>query len=162
MILKTKAWRRWLMLGACSLLCAGNGAVGIRAEELKLEARLIWASNEPTSPNPKHKKLDSALTKWLSEKYNWKHYFEENQQTVTLRDREPEKVPMSPTCRLEITHLGKSRIEVKLYGKDKPDGKDKLVNRVEHTLPKNDRLVIAGDSQNKTAWFIALKTVEPK
>jgi len=154
MIRMTSAgWRGALAFCLASLfwnLAAGEA----RAEDLPLEVKLIWASNDAQSPNPKHKKLDSELTKWLGERYKWKNYFEENVQTITLKGNTPIKVQMSPDCRLEIAHLGGSRIEVKLYGKDK------LVNRVVETL--RNRLVIAGDAKSDTAWFISIKQVPKK
>ncbi len=135
-----------LVLPTCLLL----------AGDLSLEAKLIWASNEPNSPDPNHKKLDSELTKWLEKHHAWKYYFQENVQKVALKGTAPTKVQMSKECRLEITHLGNSRIEVKLYGKDK------LVARVVDEVPTNNRLVIAGDSKSDTAWFIAIKQTTGK
>lgn len=122
-----------------------------RAADLKLEVKLIWGTNDATSPNPKHKKLDSALTQWLAKKFKWTSYFEENQQVVSIPLNSTKSVSLSDVCKLEIKHLGGTRIAVKLYGHGK------LVNTVTHTLPQNDRLVIAGDDKNDSAWFIVFK-----
>ncbi len=151
MIRMTSAVCRGLLFFCLACLYLGLALGEAHAEDLTLEVKLIWASNDPKSPDPKHKKLDSELTKWLEKKYKWKHYFEVNVQKVVLRGSAVSKVQMSPDCRLEIMHLGSSRIEVKLYGKDK------LVNKVVQTLPKNERLVQAGDSKSDTAWFVAIK-----
>lgn len=122
-------------------------------DELKLEIRLIWGANEPTSPDPDHKPLDSALTKWLQKKLQWKYFFEVNRQTASFPLQNARKIRMSRKCELEIKYLGQSRIEIKLIGQGKP------VNRMIHKLSRGDWLIIAGDDKNNTAWFIVLKQV---
>lgn len=152
----TSAVCRGVLFFCLASLHLGLALGEAKAEDLTLEIKLIWASNDPKSPDPKHKKLDSELTKWLEKQLKWKHYYEENVQHLTLHGSAVSKVQMSADCRLEIVHLGNSRIEVKLYGKDK------LVNKVVHTLPKNDRLIQAGDAKSDTAWFVSIKRAPKK
>jgi len=150
MIAKRNAWLNTLLV-VFGVWVAWSCAVTAKEANLKLEVKLIWGTNDAASPDPKHKKIDSALTKWLGNKYKWRNYFEVNQKAVTIPVQGVAKVSLSPTCRVDVKYLGGSRIEVKLYGQEK------LVNTVVHTLPQNDRLVIAGDDKNNTAWFIAFK-----
>jgi hypothetical protein len=123
---------------------------------LDLEVRLIWASNDPKSPNPDHKSLDTKLTKWLGTKFKWKYYFEVKRQVAAIPLNESRKINMSKTCDLEVKNLGDSRIDVKFFGAGKP------VNKMVHSLPKGDWLVIAGDDKNDTAWFVVLRTAPPE
>ena len=58
--------RRIPRLGLVALaLMTGLGMCG--AAERKLEARLIWGTNEEKSPDASHKKLDGELAKKLGE-----------------------------------------------------------------------------------------------
>lgn len=138
--------------GVISAVAASNADTA--ADTLRLEVKLIWGTNDATSPDPNHKRLDSALTKWLAKKYQWKNYFEVSVKTVSLPLNSNVKVVMSQNCTLEVKNVGNSRFEVSLIGKGKK------VTRMVHTLPKNDRLVIAGDGENETAWFIAFKRLQ--
>lgn len=70
---------------------------------------------------------------------------------TTIPEGKTVPVPLSNVCKVDVKYLGGSRIEVKLYGHGK------LVTTATHTLPQNDRLVMAGDDKNDSAWFIAFK-----
>lgn len=126
------------------------------ATDLRLEARLIWGTNDKESPNPKHKRIDTPLTEKLSKLFKWQHYFEVNRHVLSLPVNGMRKVEMSPKCVVEIKHLGDSRVKVKLFGEGK------FVSQTTETLPKGDWLVLAGSSKNDTAWFIVLKAIESK
>lgn len=144
---------RWRLhaLFLLSGFCLGALQEKAVAGDLPVEIKLIWATNEANSPDPKHKKLDTDLTKWLQEHHKWKNYFQVNLKNATLHGNSVSKVEMSPECRLELMHLANSRLEVKLYGKNK------LVTKVVGEIPSGKWLVIAGDSQGNTAWFIAVR-----
>lgn len=154
MTAKKNGWLSAVVLGL-ALMFVWNCPGAVRAADLKLEVKLIWGTNDETSPDPSHKKLDSTLTKWLGNKYKWKNYFEVNRQVVTISPSAVRSVILSKACQVDIRYLGGSRIEVKLHGNGK------LVLTGTHTLPQNDRLVIAGDGKNDSAWFIAFKLLSP-
>ena len=59
-----------------------------QAQALKVEVQLIWGTNDPQSPDPKHKAIDADLAKRLSKSpYRWKNYFEVNREVVEMPDR---------------------------------------------------------------------------
>src|SRR5687767_7214152 len=85
-----------IVLTLLSMLC------GAAAAERKLEARLIWGTNDEKSPNPKHKRLEGAVAKKLQElPFKWKNYFEVTRTNFAINDREYKKIVMSEKCYIE-------------------------------------------------------------
>ena len=139
------------------LLALMSGGLAAQAGEMKLQAQLIWATNDKESPDPKHKAVDAALVKKLQQlPWKWNNYFEVNSQNFALPPKGTQKVSMSKKCVIEIKDLGDSRVEVTLIGQGK------AANKTTKPLPKGDVLIIAGDSENKCAWFVVIKQVESK
>ena len=125
------------------------------AEELKIEARLLWATNDETSPNPKHKKVSEDLAAKLRKiPFKWKNYFEENRVTGVIPSRQVKQFKMSDQCTLEITELAGPNVEVKLIGEGKP------VNKTIKALSKGEFFTIGGDGKNGSAWLIIVTQIE--
>ena len=144
--------RRFIRLGFTALVLATT--FGALAADRKMEARLIWGTNEDKSPNPNHKLLDGDLAKKLREMpLKWKNYFEVNRQVFTINTNTYTNVVMSKKCRIEVKDKGVNNVTVKLYG----DGKQ--VNRVDKPLPRNEVLTIGGDAKDNNAWFITVRPV---
>jgi hypothetical protein len=143
----------WLAAICLARLTMGDVPEEALAEDLKLEVRLIWGTNDKESPNPQHKSIDTPLTRKLAKLFTWKNYFEVNRQEISLALNAAKKVKLREKCLIEVKHLGDARLEVKLYGSGK------FVSRTLETIPTGDWLVLAGDSENKTAWFVVLKAV---
>jgi hypothetical protein len=143
--------RRTFRLGFAALVFATTlGAV--LAAERKMEARLIWGTNEDKSPNPNHKPLDGELAKKLREMpLKWKNFFEVNRHVFTINDQYYTNIVMSKKCSIEVKDKGGNNVTVKLYG----DGKQ--VNRVDKPLPKGEVLTIGGDAKDNNAWFITVR-----
>ena len=119
------------------------------AEELKIEAKLLWATNDDTSPNPKHKKVDEEFAKKLRNiPFKWKNYFEENRVTGVIPSRQSRQFKMSAQCTIEITELEGPKVEVKLIGEGKP------VNKTIKALSRGECFTIGGDSKNGSAWLV--------
>jgi hypothetical protein len=135
-----------------SLLLAGNA----RAQTLKIEAQLVWGTDDPQSPNPKHHPVDPDLAKKLGKTpYRWKNYFMENRQIVEVKAGETKsKIIMSPHCTLDIKNLGSERIEVKLHG----DGKQ--VSSHTESLSKDWVLILSGNAPNETAWLVTIRKAD--
>jgi len=135
------------------MLCAAVAA------ERKIEARLIWGTNEDKSPDPKQKPLDAELAKKLHQMpLKWKNFFEVNRQVFTITDTNYTNVVMSKKCRIEVKDKGANNVTVKVYG----DGTQ--VRRVDKPLPKGEMLTIGGDAKDNNAWFITVRPLngEPK
>jgi hypothetical protein len=115
----------------------------------KLEAQLIWGSNEEKSPDPSHKPVEAGVRKKLQNVFKWKHYFEVSRRTISVPDKKTSgKVRLSAKCEVEARNLGGLNMEVKLFG----EGKYLISKR--HTFAAGDSLVLAADDKEGTAWFV--------
>lgn len=124
------------------------------AAERKMEARLIWGTNDEKSPDPKHRPLDGDLSKKLREMpLKWKNFFEVNRQVFTINTTNYTEIVMSKQCTIQVKDKGGNNVTVKLYGEGKQ------VNRVDKPLPKGEVLTIGGDAKDKNAWFITVRPV---
>src|SRR5882672_6940691 len=121
--------RRTIRLGLVALAVSTMLCAAVAAER-KVEARLIWGTNEEKSPDPKHKPLDGELAKKLHEMpLKWKNFFEVNRHVFTINTNAYTNVVMSRQCSIEVKDRG-DKVTVKLYGQGKQ------VNRVDKPLPK--------------------------
>lgn len=125
------------------------------AADTKLEARLIWGTNDEKSPNPDHKKVDDVLAKKLKAMpFKWNNFFEVNRTNFTVGTNYT-KVVMSKQCSIDVKDSGKAGIKVKMFGQGKE------MSRIEKSpLPKGEILTIAGDSKDQSAWLITIKRTE--
>lgn len=145
--------RRSCRLGFGLLVFSATLCASLAAER-KIEARLIWGTNEEKSPDPKHKPLEGDLAKKLHDMpLKWKNYFEVNRKVFTISDSAYTNVVMSKQCTIEVKDKGANNVTVKLYGEGKP------VRRVDKPLPKGEVLTIGGDDKNNSAWFITVRQV---
>jgi hypothetical protein len=125
------------------------------AADLKLEAQLVWATNEPKSPNPKHKPVDTDVRKKLNSlPLKWSHYFEENRKRFDVPPDKSKWVDLSDKCAVEVKNLNRNKVEVCLIGKGKP------VWRGTQSMPQNEILVLGGNAPDDSAWLVTLKRLE--
>jgi hypothetical protein len=134
------------LLGATPLTHAG---------ELKLEAQLIWGTNDKKSPDPNHKPVEPDIEKRLkSLPFKWSNYFEVNRKRFKLPPGESRRERMSEDCEMIVKQVGNDQLEVTLLGKGKQVGK------ITQALPKKELLLLGGNAPNFTAWFVALKQLD--
>lgn len=124
------------------------------ADPMRVEVQLVWATNDPRSPDPKHKAIDAELARRLSRSpYRWKNYFEVNRLGAQIPNGQTRKsIKMSDHCTLDIKNLGNDWAEIKLYGNGK------LVSTHKEQLP----LILAGDAKNDTAWLVVIKKADAR
>lgn len=122
---------------------------------MKFEVQLIWGTNDPKSPDPKHKPVDSEINKRLKKlPLKWTNYFEVNRQGFEVPAAGPAHADISDKCSVEVKKLQDSTVEVSFIGKGKPIEK-RIV-----TLPAGEILVYGGNAPNATAWLVILKRLE--
>ncbi|SRR5581483_417610 len=127
------------------------------AESLMVQVQLVWATNDPRSPDPKHKPIDADLEAKLKlSPYRWTNYFEVNRQVLTVPLAGTGEAQMSKRCRLDVKNLGNDRVQVKLYGQDK------LVATHTDRIASDWPLILSGNADNQTAWLVVVKKVEPE
>jgi hypothetical protein len=130
-------------------------AVGAHAEEIKLEAKLIWASNERTSPKKEHKPVDEATAAKLKKPFpQWQYFFVETNVVKTVPSRGSNRFVLSKECTLEIAELEGPRVEVKLIGNGKP------VHKTIKEISKGGWFVYTGDDKHESAWIVIVTQLE--
>jgi hypothetical protein len=143
----------WLVVTAV-LLALGSPAAW--ASVLKIEAKLIWATDESKSPNPNHKPVDLQTSERLRKTFKWKNYFVVNTLTNEVPSRGSQSFALSKKCTVEIKELEGPKVEVVLIGEGKP------VHRAVKQLSKGESFVYSGDDKNETAWFVMITELEQK
>jgi hypothetical protein len=155
--------REQLTTRVCAVLTAAAILLGLVPTEvalaadanIKVEAILVWGTNDSKSPNPRHKPVDEDVQKKLKElPLKWTHYFEENRRQMELPAGQAKREGLSDRCAVEVKNLGQSKAEISLIGKGEP-----VVKRMQD-LPKGETLVLGGNAPNATAWLVVLKRVE--
>jgi hypothetical protein len=125
------------------------------AADLKLEAKLLWGTNDDKCDGT-CKTMDKDLASKLHGMFKWQNYYEITNQTTAIPLNQSRNLKMSGHCTLQIKNVGGSRIEINCIG----DGKQ--VCKSASTLVPPKWLVLAGNDTNDTAWFIALRSVDSK
>jgi len=121
------------------------------AEEIKVEAMLVWGTNEDKSKKPDHQPVDAKTAKKLKKIFTWKNYFQEKHVVTTIANRTTKKIELSSECTVEIRELEGAQVEVQLVGKGEP------VSKATKPFTKGEWIVIGGDDRNECAWFVILK-----
>ncbi len=136
------------------LLVLGCGfiqtALASEPAETRVQAVLVWGTNESQPSGKNIKELDAKLRERLANIFKWRNYFEVSRKTAGVTPSKPQLVKLSDDCSVDIKLLPDNQAEVKLIGKGKT-----IVTR-RHSLAKPDALVLAGDDKNNTAWFVVL------
>jgi len=137
------------------LLAIHAGVLAASAADMKVEARLIWGTNDETT-NLNHKPLDPTLTTDLRRIFKWKNYVEITNRITSIPASSSKDLQMSDKCNIKLKNLGQSRIEVSCVGSGKP------VSKGVHTLAPGKWLTLAGNDKNDSAWFIVLRSLDAK
>lgn len=122
----------------------------LRAENIKVEARLIWGTNEEKSQKPKHEPVDEETAEKFRKIFKWKNYFLEKTVKETVPNRESKRLELSDQCAIEIREMPGAPVEVKLFGKGE------FINKTIKPLNRGEWFIIGGDDKNECAWFVVL------
>jgi hypothetical protein len=145
----------WFIGGATALLFLLAAGAPALAADLKLEAQLIWGSNDAKSPDPSHKPVDAKVAEKLKRlPFKWTSYFEVTRKQLSVPQGGATKVTMSKDCDVSVRNLGNASVEVTLFGKGQPVGK------FTQALPKGELLVTGGNAANFTSWFVVLRQTD--
>lgn len=143
----------WLGIVAAMALVAG--AARVHADEMKLEAQLIWGTNDGKPHDPKLKPVSPELAKKLKDSpFKWENYYLINTKDFSVGENAEKTVTMSRECDITVKNLGNSQVQLQLVGKGITVGK------ITQSLPKGQLLVTGGNAANKTAWFVVLRQAD--
>lgn len=123
-------------------------AMSARAENLRVDARLVWGSNDT---NATLKVADGKLSEDLTRIFKWKNYYQITNCTVSIAPDATQTVDMSAKCRLSIKNLGGDKVEVSCFGEGK------LVSKGNYSLADGKWVALAGNDKNDNAWFICVR-----
>jgi hypothetical protein len=125
------------------------------AADLKLEAVLVWGTNDSTPADPSHRPVSQEIAKRLGcLPFKYTNYYEVNRMNLAVPSGATTTVRLSKDCEVSVTQLEKGQVEVTLIGKGQPVGK------ITQKLHKGKTLVTGGNAPNFTAWFVILRQVE--
>lgn len=137
-----------VMIG--SLLLAAPACAGDKV--LELEALLIWGTNDPRPQDKKIKPVEEAVGKKLEKMpFKWKYYYEVTRRPCLVEPGKKQKVRMSRKCEISVRKVDEDKIEFTLIGQGKK------VGRVTQELPQGEILVVGGNAENFTSWFVVLR-----
>jgi hypothetical protein len=143
----------WVSIALVLFACA---EVRVQAEEMKLQAFLLWGTDETKPPEGKaYKPVDLDIRQKLKElPLKWTNWFEVNRKDLVALQGAVKELNMSDKCQLSVRRISGAEIEVSLIGKGK-----EVVKR-KQALPKGEMLVLGGNAPNSTAWLVVLKRIE--
>ena len=134
-----------VILGALAM------ALSARAADLKLEAKLIWGSNDPTN-KVNHKLVeDPKLSADLHRIFKWANYYEIYTKSASIPHNKNDVLQMSDKCKLDVKNLGNNWIEVSCIGKGKQ------VSHGKHSVAPGQWLTLGGNDTNNSAWFVVMR-----
>ena len=125
------------------------------AQTMKLEAQLVWGTNDKTSPNPKHVPVEQDIEKKLKDiPLKWTHYFVVSRTNFTVSSGATNKASLSERCAIEVKNLGHSTVEISHFGKGE------RVWTGKQAMPKGEVLIVGGEAPGATSWLVVLKRIE--
>jgi hypothetical protein len=138
-------------IAAILILLALTGAHAF-AGDMKLEAQLIWGTNDEKPSDPNLKPVAPEVERKLKKlPFKWKNYFEVTRKEFVVSKNGSDAVVLSKDCEITVRNPEGDTLEVTLVGKGKTVGK------ITQSLPKGELLVTGGNAENSTAWFVALR-----
>jgi len=140
----------WFLMALVAGVCV---PISASAPELKIEAHLLWGTNDTKPPAGKdYRPVDAELRKKLKDlPLKWTNYFEVRRRTFSVPVGELKKENISDRCAIEVKNLDNNLLEVSLIGKGKEVWKGK------QALPQGNVLLLGGNAPNSTGWFVVLK-----
>jgi hypothetical protein len=143
----------WVGIALVLLACAEFGA---QAADMKLQAFLIWGTDDTKPPAGKaYKPVELDIMQKLKDlPLKWTNWFEVNRKDFPVVEGASKEVQMSERCQVNVTKIGGDEIEVALIGKGK-----EVVKR-KQSLPKGEMLVLGGNAPNSTAWLVVFKRID--
>jgi hypothetical protein len=137
------------------LLCGSGVSSWGEDSTAKLEAILIWGTNDPAPNDPALKPVDPRTARKLGKlPFKWKSYYEVKRVAFEVAPGKRRRVTLSEECEILVRTVEGDTVELALRGKGKPVGK------VTQSLPLGQDLVTGGNAENLSAWFVVLRRTE--
>src|SRR5262245_56218749 len=98
--MKKRACFRGIALAGMIAFCASSVLARGGTSDLKLQAQLVWGTNNEKPDDPKLKEVDATVAEKLRKVFKWKNYFEVNRQHVNVVAGSAKRVKMSDDCEI--------------------------------------------------------------
>lgn len=152
-----------LALGAAFLTLWGS--FHVVADDLQVQARLVWGTNNPKPEGSKYTALDAKGREKLRQ-FKWQNYWVVNQSVSKLEAQKASRMSLSEKCAVDVKDLGNGTAEIRLF-ELKAGAEPKLVKPVHHSisaLRKGEYCILAGDDKAvwDDAWFVIVTASEAK
>jgi len=127
------------------------------AEDFKVEARLVWGTNQPKPSGAAFAPLDE-LSREKVRFLKWTNYWVVNTVSAPVPKGAPQLVNLSAKCAVDVNDLGNGNVEIRLF-ELKAGAAPKLVKPVQHSLSalkKGEYCILAGDDKKvwDDAWVV--------
>jgi hypothetical protein len=141
---------------AIALVLVACGDLRAQAADMKLQAFLLWGTDDTKPPEGKaYKPVEPDIMRTLKDlPLKWTNWFEVNRKDFAVPLGSSKEVPMSEKCQVDVKNINGHEVEVSLIGKGK-----EVVKR-KQALPKGEMLVLGGNAPNSTAWLVVLKRID--
>jgi hypothetical protein len=149
----------WPVLVYRCLLATLLLPAAVLAEEFKVEARLVWGTNQPKPAGKPFTVLDDPSRDKVRQ-FKWTNYWVVNTVISPVPRGKPQLVNLSSKCAIDVIDLGNGNVEIRLF-ELKEGAEPKLVKPVQHSLKalKNgEYCILAGDDKKvwDDAWLVIL------
>ena len=130
-----------------ALLLAASAHVAAQADSISVQARLVLG----TSKEQKDKmEASGGIKRKLARVFKWKHYYELNSKQMNIADTATKSAKLSRAAQIKVTNRKNGRVSVTLFSKGKM-----LVQKTQNLKP-GSHMVLAGNTESDSAWFIVL------
>jgi hypothetical protein len=134
---------------ACTVLVCGAVA---GQEDQAFRATLVWGTNTPKPSDAQLQPVAPDVARKLGTlPFKWEHYYTVESKRFQVASGGRKTVKMSDQCEIVVKPVDKQTVELSLRGEGKRVGK------VTQKLPPDDMLVVGGNAENFTAWFVVLR-----
>ena len=139
-----------------ALVLVACGEFRAQAADMKLQAFLLWGTDDAKPPEGKtYKPVEPDIIQKLKDlPLKWTNWFEVNRKDFAVPQDTTKEMPMSEKCQVKVRNINGHEVEVSLIGKGK-----EVVKR-KQSLPKGEMLVLGGNAPNSTAWLVVLKRID--
>lgn len=155
--------RGWLCL-LCSL-CAGfllGAANPAPAEELKLQAQLVWGTDGGRPEGQDMRELDASIREKFMRHLRWKNYYVVRSAVADVSKGDLKRMELSKRCSVDVQREDKE-IVIRIYSlRDGSEPRVLKTDRIpEERLRAGHAIVFGGDSKDnwEDAWFVVLTAV---
>lgn len=130
-----------------ALLLAASAHVAAQSDSISVQARLVLGTSKEQKDQME---ASAAIKRKLARVFKWKHYYELNSKQMNIADTATKSAKLSRAAQIKVTNRKNGRVSVTLFSKGKM-----LVQKTQNLKP-GSHMVLAGNTESDSAWFIVL------